>query len=29
MPDGSSTAHLFRPKLVTVKAEGYGLAILA
>ena len=28
MPDGSSTAHLFRPKLVTVKAEGYGLASL-
>lgn len=28
MPDGSSTAHLFRPKLVTLKAEGYGLASL-
>ena len=28
MPDGSSTAHLFRPKMVTVKAEGYGLASL-
>lgn len=28
MPDGSSTAHLFRPKLVTIKAEGYGLASL-
>ena len=28
MPDGSSTAHLFRPKLVTVKAEGYGVASL-
>src|SRR5262245_27194935 len=28
MPDGSATAHLFRPKLVTVKAEGYDLAFL-
>ena len=28
MPDGSSTAHLFRPKLITPKAEGYGLASL-
>jgi sulfate permease, SulP family len=28
MPDGSSTAHLFRPKLATVKAEGYDLASL-
>ena len=26
MPDGSATAHLYRPKLVTVLAEGYGLA---
>lgn len=25
MPDGSATAHIFRPKLLTVKAEGYGL----
>jgi sulfate permease, SulP family len=25
MPDGSSTAHLYRPKLVTVWAEGYRL----
>lgn len=25
MPDGSSTAHLFRPKLATVLGEGYGL----
>jgi SulP family sulfate permease len=24
MPDGSSTAHLFRPKLISVIAEGYG-----
>jgi SulP family sulfate permease len=24
MPDGSSTAHLYRPKLVTVLGEGYG-----
>lgn len=24
MPDGSSTAHLYRPKLVTVLDEGYG-----
>jgi sulfate permease, SulP family len=28
MPDGSATAHLFRPKLVTVSTEGYGLASL-
>ena len=28
MPDGSATAHLFRPKLVTVKEEGYGMASL-
>ncbi|MBR0694322.1 SulP family inorganic anion transporter [Bradyrhizobium lablabi] len=26
MPDGSSTAHLYRPKLVTTLTEGYGLA---
>ena len=26
MPDGSATAHLFRPKLATVVAEGYGFA---
>src|SRR3954465_8641122 len=25
MPDGSSTAHLYRPKLVTALDEGYGL----
>src|SRR3984893_16409665 len=25
MPDGSATAHLYRPKLATVVAEGYGL----
>src|SRR3954451_17769711 len=24
MPDGSSTAHLYRPKLITVLDEGYG-----
>src|SRR5262249_37909701 len=28
MSDGSATAHLFRPKLVTVSTEGYGLASL-
>lgn len=28
MPDGSATSHLFRPKLVTVTTEGYGLASL-
>jgi SulP family sulfate permease len=28
MPDGSATAHLFRPKLATVLAEGYGLDTL-
>ena len=28
MPDGSSTAHLYRPKLATVLGEGYGLAAL-
>jgi SulP family sulfate permease len=28
MPDGTATAHLFRPKLVTVMSEGYGLASL-
>ncbi len=26
MPDGASTAHLYRPKLVTVLDEGYGVA---
>ena len=26
MPDGSATAHLYRPKLATVLAEGYNLA---
>ena len=25
MPDGAATAHLYRPKLITVLAEGYGL----
>ena len=25
MPDGSSTAHLYRPKLVTILGEGYSL----
>jgi hypothetical protein len=24
MPDGSATAHLYRPKLATVLADGYG-----
>lgn len=28
MPDGSATAHLYRPKLATTLAEGYGLATL-
>jgi SulP family sulfate permease len=28
MPDGTATAHLYRPKLATVLAEGYGLARL-
>lgn len=28
MPDGASTAHLFRPKLLTALQEGYGLAAL-
>lgn len=28
MPDGSATAHLFRPKLLTIRAEGYGFASL-
>lgn len=27
MPDGSSTAHLYCPKLVTVLGEGYGMAL--
>ncbi len=26
MPDGSATAHLFRPKMATVLTEGYGLS---
>jgi SulP family sulfate permease len=26
MPDGTATAHLYRPKLATTFAEGYGLA---
>jgi SulP family sulfate permease len=26
MPDGSASAHHYRPKLVTVLSEGYGLA---
>src|SRR5215813_10695095 len=25
MPDGTATAHLYRPKLATVLTEGYGL----
>jgi SulP family sulfate permease len=28
MPDGSTTAHLYRPKLVSILAEGYSLARL-
>ena len=28
MPDGSATAHLYRPKLATVVSEGYGLDAL-
>ncbi len=24
MPDGSATAHLYRPKLATILREGYG-----
>jgi len=28
MPDGTATAHLYRPKLATVLSEGYGLADL-
>lgn len=28
MPDGSATAHLYRPKLVTTFVEGYGLGHL-
>ncbi len=28
MPDGSATAHLYRPKLATVLVEGYGLNAL-
>jgi SulP family sulfate permease len=26
MPDGSATAHTYRPKLLTIAAEGYGVA---
>jgi sulfate permease, SulP family len=29
MPDGASTAHLYRPKLLTTFREGYGLAQLS
>src|SRR6201992_1116273 len=28
MPDGSATAHLYRPKLVTLVAEGYSFEAL-
>ena len=28
MPDGTATAHLYRPKLATVLSEGYGLVDL-
>ena len=28
MPDGTATAHLYRPKLATVLTEGYGLEAL-
>src|SRR4051794_41520936 len=28
MPDGSATAHVYRPKLATVLAEGYNLDCL-
>ena len=28
MPDGTATAHLYRPKLLTVVREGYGAARL-
>ena len=28
MPDGTATAHLLRPKLLTILQEGYGLAAL-
>lgn len=28
MPNGAATAHLYKPKLVTVLAEGYGVAVL-
>ena len=27
MPDGTATAHLYRPKLVTIVQEGYGLSL--
>ena len=28
MPDGSATAHLYRPKLATVLVEGYNFSSL-
>ena len=28
MPDGASTAHLYRPKLLTVLREGYDVSNL-
>jgi SulP family sulfate permease len=28
MPDGSATAHLYRPKLITIFSEGYGIDAL-
>jgi SulP family sulfate permease len=28
MPDGSATAHLYRPKLISMLSEGYSLAAL-
>src|SRR6201997_5711226 len=27
MPDGTATTHLYRPKLVTIVQEGYGLSL--
>jgi SulP family sulfate permease len=29
MPDGSTTSHLFRPKLATITKEGYSLGLLS
>ena len=29
MPDGSATAHLYRPKLATILREGYGAGVSA